>query len=160
MYVVWLLVFWRNVLNVSNFYINCKSVLNKRGLFPPRVSSSPPLSPCCTLITAGTFSSSRDSSVECTAAGERLGDSERAGSGFCPGTNHKLGAVMNLLQWLVVVWICFRGFRSLCFCWTSLSFLEMCLLEPSTSILLHVHQRNGGLSYLTLLKRRRGQFQA
>lgn len=37
LYVVWLLVFWRNVLNVSNFYINCKSVLNKGGLFPLRV---------------------------------------------------------------------------------------------------------------------------
>lgn len=34
MYVVWLLVFWRNVLNVSNFYIKCKSILNKGGLFP------------------------------------------------------------------------------------------------------------------------------
>lgn len=34
LYVVWLLVFWRNVLNVSNFYIKCKSILNKGGLFP------------------------------------------------------------------------------------------------------------------------------
>lgn len=39
MYVVGLLVFWRNVLNVSNFYIKCKSILNKGGLFPRRVSS-------------------------------------------------------------------------------------------------------------------------
>lgn len=42
MYVVWLLVFWRNVLNVSNFYIKCKSILNKGGLFPLCLSLDPP----------------------------------------------------------------------------------------------------------------------
>lgn len=68
MYVVWLLVFWRNVLNVSNFYIKCKSILNKGGLFPLRVFLLILQNDCYTMsmiVRVHFYCSTNDQTVSC-----------------------------------------------------------------------------------------------